>query len=324
MEETKKVINSQLASYLTSDSKDQLSSSVCEEVLDVVARCGKDKEVKTMILEGLLGEMLRVIGNPRIAVFIKKAWLKTVNLLLSAGSGEVRNMLAQEFSEDIEHLVDLLYTCGDYDLESSIVEFLLRLRCSPGYLDLWDLFDITKVTVSTKSITYQAGSTVMTLSLPVTQAVITITTDPKLPRLVSEIFPIKATSLQSDNQAVGKMSMSECSATIGNTGKQTSVQYGKCSMTGPLVLPGGYECSSTVRFDEKNSKCRVPVSPMKMSTTKTRKVSLSLVGRVCSSIAKPSRDKVVSFIQLGRLATPTVTASTFPPTTTTPLQDTSQ
>jgi len=53
---------------------------------------------------------------------------------------------------------------------------------------------------------------------------------------------------------VGKMSMSESSATIGNTVKQTSVQYVKCSRAGPLVLPGRDVCSNTARIYEKNHK----------------------------------------------------------------------
>ena len=252
----------------------------------MVTQCGEDKEVKTMILEGLLGEMLPVIVHRHTTIFIKKAWLKTVNSLLSGSGGEVRKMLAQEFSGDIEHLVDLLYTCGDYDMESSVVESLLRLsnkgdrtklaamwfpkyalvqslfisikefetdcrnflNCfnqglgvnqlvftfpalacqvgdqemfkppdtkyrnfwidfnigstslsvyhvkEEGSKDLWDLFVITKDMVSSSSFTNQAGSTVLTLGLPASQAVITFTPDPKLPQLVSEIFPSKAIS----------------------------------------------------------------------------------------------------------------------------------
>jgi len=40
-----------------------------------------------------------------------------------------------------------------------------------------------------------------------------------------------------ETEVVGKMSMSESSATIGNTVKQTPVQYVKCSRAGPLVVP---------------------------------------------------------------------------------------
>ena len=60
--------------------------------------------------------------------------------------------------------------------------------------DLWDLFVITKDMVSSSSFTNQAGSTVLTLGLPASQAVITFSPDPKLPQLVSEIFPSKAIS----------------------------------------------------------------------------------------------------------------------------------
>ena len=63
-----------------------------------------------------------------------------------------------------------------------------------GSKDLWDLLIITKDMVSSSSITNQAGSTVLRLALPSSQAVITFTPDPKLSQLVSEIFPSKAVS----------------------------------------------------------------------------------------------------------------------------------
>lgn len=53
-----------------------------------------------------------------------------------------------------------------------------------------------------------------------------------------------------------------------------------------------------------------PTPPPKISSTRPMKVSFSLVGRIHHSIAQPRRDKVVSYIQLGRLAPqPTFTAS---------------
>ena len=252
----------------------------------MLAQCGEDKEVKTLLLEGLFGEMLAVIVHSHTTFFVKKAWLKSANSLLSGSGGEVRKTLAQLFSGDIEHLVDLLYTCGDYDMESSVVETLLRLSIKgnrtklaaswfpkyalvqslfirikefeadcrnflncfnqglgvnqlvftftalacqvgnqemfkppdsnyrnfwidfnvgsaslsvyhvkeEGSKDMWDLLIITKDMVSSSSITNQAGSTVLRLALPSSQAVITFTPDPKLSQLVSEIFPSKAVS----------------------------------------------------------------------------------------------------------------------------------
>eukprot|EP00092_Neocalanus_flemingeri_P085519 GFUD01107620.1.p1 GENE.GFUD01107620.1~~GFUD01107620.1.p1 ORF type:complete len:673 (-),score=261.58 GFUD01107620.1:89-2026(-) len=50
----------------------------------------------------------------------------------------------------------------------------------------------------------------------------------------------------------------------------------------------------------------------KASTTRPMKVSFSLVGRVQSSFSRPRRDKVVSFIQLGRLADQTPVSASLP------------
>ena len=97
------------------------------KVLDVLDQCGEDKEVKNLLLEGLFGEMLVVIVHNQTTFFVRKAWLKSVNLLLSGSGDEVRKTLAEMFSGDIEHMVELLNTCGDYEIESSVVETLILL-----------------------------------------------------------------------------------------------------------------------------------------------------------------------------------------------------
>ena len=51
-------------------------------MLDVLDQCGEDKEVKTLLLEGLFGEMLVVIVHSNTTFFVRKAWLKSVNLML--------------------------------------------------------------------------------------------------------------------------------------------------------------------------------------------------------------------------------------------------
>merc|ERR1719427_1450087 len=84
----------------------------------------------------------------------------------------------------------------------------------------------------------------------------------------------------------------------------------KCKSSGgskqsPTVKTAQDEPSDSVFPVPAVSKDPTKKSNTKASTTKTMKVSFCLVGRVRSSTSHPKRDKVVSFLQLGRLATST-------------------
>ena len=72
------LLQSLLASFLSSSVKDQVSMrEVNDEVLDLMAQCVEDKEVKMMMLEGLAGQMLAVIANSNLEDWMRKSWLKT-------------------------------------------------------------------------------------------------------------------------------------------------------------------------------------------------------------------------------------------------------
>jgi len=104
--------------------------------------------------------------------------------------------------------------------------------------------------------------------------------------------------------------------------ERVSVPQDTADMVASIGEEGQERCSPLQQQiqaanDVNNIKCSEPVistvkTNTKQSTSKAMKVSFSLVGRVRSSIPKPSRDKVVSFLQLGRLATPTITTSSLP------------
>ena len=46
--------------------------------------------------------------------------VKTFYMLLSGSNYKLRELLGREFVEDAEQLVDYLYTCGAYDINSNI------------------------------------------------------------------------------------------------------------------------------------------------------------------------------------------------------------
>ena len=95
-------------------------------MLDLLAQCREEMEVRLMMLEGLAGQMLGMIANSNLVVWMRKSWLKTFNMLLSGSNYKLRELLGREFAADIEQLVDFLYACGDYNTQSSLVEPLLR------------------------------------------------------------------------------------------------------------------------------------------------------------------------------------------------------
>ena len=115
-----------LSSFLFLKQKDLVTRELNEEVLDVVTQCVEGKEVKMMVLEGLARQMLAVIANSNLEDWIRRSWLKTFNLLLSGSDYKLKEDIRMEYWEDVEKLVDYLYTCGDYDVQASVVEFLLR------------------------------------------------------------------------------------------------------------------------------------------------------------------------------------------------------
>ena len=124
------ILQGLLTSFISLNEKDQLTMELNEEVLAVVLQCGEDKDVKVLLLEGLARQLLAVIGNNNLD-WIRKSWLKTLNVLLSGSRHKLREALGKELNQDLEQIVDYLYTCGDYDTQSSLVETLLRLTSKP-------------------------------------------------------------------------------------------------------------------------------------------------------------------------------------------------
>ena len=92
----------------------------------MVIQCVEGKEMKTTVLDGLAGQMLAVITNSNLVEWMRTSWLKTFNLLLSGADYKLKEDIMKEFADEFERLVDFLYTCGDYDTQSSLVETLLR------------------------------------------------------------------------------------------------------------------------------------------------------------------------------------------------------
>ena len=96
------LLQSVLACFLFTNEKEHLSRELNEEVLDLVAQCGEDNEVKMVMLEGLAGQMLGVIANSNLVVWMRNSWLRTFNMLLPGSNYKLKELLERAFVEDIE------------------------------------------------------------------------------------------------------------------------------------------------------------------------------------------------------------------------------
>ena len=117
-----------ITSFLNGKNNDEWTRApeLNREVLNLLEKGAEDKDVSKIILECLTARILGVIANNNLEHNIRASWLKSFNLLLGCSDAKQRHAIGAEFAEDVERLVDYLYTCGDYDTQSSIVETLMR------------------------------------------------------------------------------------------------------------------------------------------------------------------------------------------------------
>ena len=97
-------------------------------VLEILAQCGEQETgPQTELLVRASGPLLSTVTNTNLPGWLRSSWLKTTNsLMVGRGRKAARKRLWLELGARVEGVVDYLYTCGDYDVQASVVEFLLR------------------------------------------------------------------------------------------------------------------------------------------------------------------------------------------------------
>ena len=55
-----------------------------------------------MMLGGLAGQMLSMIANSNLVVWMSNSWLRTFNMLLPGSNYKLKELLERAFVEDIE------------------------------------------------------------------------------------------------------------------------------------------------------------------------------------------------------------------------------
>ena len=67
----------------------------------MLAQCREDKEVRMMMQEGLAGQMLGVIANSNLVVWMRNSWLRTFNMLLPGSNYKLRELLERALSRTL-------------------------------------------------------------------------------------------------------------------------------------------------------------------------------------------------------------------------------
>jgi hypothetical protein len=96
-----------------------------EQVGKLVVQCGQT--AGPHVLDGLAGHVLGLVANATVFPGVRVAWLRTLHLLLMEETEtSLRDLLRKEYTGSVETLVDWLYTCGDFAVQTWLVEVLLR------------------------------------------------------------------------------------------------------------------------------------------------------------------------------------------------------
>ena len=109
------------------------------------------QDTRDYLLRGLAPRILGVVADVNIQFGIRHSLLKSFNIGLTKFPIELRIEIFRELSQEFEGLVDSLYSCGDFDMQASLMETLLRFTTKtirsevsndwfPNYVKLQSVF----------------------------------------------------------------------------------------------------------------------------------------------------------------------------------------
>ena len=130
---------------------DEIKSLMIHEFLVILENCLTDADVVAPLQDFLF--IISAVANENLEVFNRTGLLKTFNR--SAISKDKRKTLFKDHQQDLEVLVDCLYSCGDYDMQTTVMETLMTFTCKsdrmanvnqwfPNYVKLQSLFTSIK------------------------------------------------------------------------------------------------------------------------------------------------------------------------------------
>ena len=120
------LIHSLFKCYEVSNQKE--SDRVFQEINEIILVCAEEKSLKNQLLNGLTGNILAIIisRSTSMHVWIRRNFLKLLNGLLEGSDRRERHKLWTEYYEYVNQLADYIYSCGDYDIQTYLVETLNR------------------------------------------------------------------------------------------------------------------------------------------------------------------------------------------------------
>ena len=145
------LLDALLIAVLRAPESERVTRNCVNAVTILLENCLEDPKSRDYIICGFTQRILHLVTDANIAFWIRCSLLKSFNKSLSRSPIELRTDMFKEYSQEFEGLVDCLYTCGDFDIQTTIVETLLRFTTKsirtelsnnwfPNYVKLQALF----------------------------------------------------------------------------------------------------------------------------------------------------------------------------------------
>ena len=120
------LLDALLISVLRADVSERVAKTCIDEANIILESCMEDENSREHIIGGVTQRILNLVTDINIAFWVRCSLLKSFNKSLLLAPTELRTEVFKDLSQDFESLVDSLYSCGDFDMQATIVETLLR------------------------------------------------------------------------------------------------------------------------------------------------------------------------------------------------------
>ena len=145
------LLDALLVAVLRAHVSERVAKTCVNEVLILLENRLEDPNSRDQNIGGFTQKILQLVIDGNIAFWIRCLLLKSFNKRLTESSMQFRMDVFKELSPEFESLVDCLYSCGDFDMQTTIVETLLRFTTKsirteqsnnwfPNYVKLQALF----------------------------------------------------------------------------------------------------------------------------------------------------------------------------------------
>ena len=147
------LLDNLLVAVIQAKVSERVRKTCANEFTIIYERCLADpnQDTRDHLLRGISPRILAVVVDVNIGFGIRSSLLKSFNLGLTEFPIELRTEVFRELSREFEGLVDSLYSCGDFDMQTSLMETLLRFTTKtirsevsndwfPNYVKLQSVF----------------------------------------------------------------------------------------------------------------------------------------------------------------------------------------